>query len=481
MRWQTSLNGALISLLALLRLAAQDQAQSSPVKVSKLIVTVGKSMVIDSPTKIKRISAANSDLVETVPIGPKEVLVNGKLPGETTLIVWLENDSRLTYDLLVRPSPQRLEAVREQIARELPGGGVEVTLDNDTAFVRGRVSDIRVSDRVMAIAATLGKTLNLLRVDVPQIEPQILLQVKFANVDRSAASDLGVDLASGAFNQSTAIGTGPPISQTGGPPFSLSQAVNIFLFRRDLNLAAAIHALETKRQLQLLAEPNLMVINNTPASFVAGGEFPVPVVQPGGSGSSISITFKEYGIKLGFRPVVTPRGTIRLQVAPEVSSLDYTNSVTVAGTTVPGTSTRRVQTEVELESGQSFVIAGLLDTQATESLSKIPGIGDIPLLGKLFQSKVVNRSNSELMVIITPEIVRPIPGGAAVPELEFPNPFLSRDRERAPRQPGIEQTGPVPVHPPAESIPVEQLNPPAKAAAQERGSERGSERNPERN
>lgn len=455
-----------VFVLLLVRLAvrAQNPAESPPNIVSKLIVTVGKSLMIDSPVKIKRIAAANSDLIEAVAIGPKEVLINGKLPGETSLVVWLEGDTRLTYDLIVRASPQRLNAAREQIARDLPGGEVDVTLDNDTAFVRGRVKDVFAADRVMAIASTLGKTINLLRVDIPPVEPQILLQVRFANVDRSASSDLGLNLASTAFNQSTAIGTGSPISQTGGPPFSLSQALNIFLFRRDLNLAAAIHALEAKRQLQMLAEPNLMVINNTPAHFVAGGEFPFPMVQSGAGSNSVTIVFKEYGIKLGFLPVVTPRGTIRLQVSPEVSALDYTNSVTVAGTTVPGTSTRRVQTEVELESGQSFVIAGLLDSQTTESLSKIPGIGNIPLLGKLFQSRSVSRNNSELLVIITPEIVRPIADGQPVPELQFTSPFLPPNSPGQPRQPGIDKTGPVPVHPPSDSMPVEQLIQLRKAA-----------------
>jgi pilus assembly protein CpaC len=248
----------------------------------------------------------------------------------------------------------------------------------------------------------------------------------------------------------------------------LSQAVNIFLFRRDLNLAAAIQALETKRLLQMLAEPNLMVINNTPARFVAGGEFPFPMVQPGtGSSSSVSIQFKEYGIKLGFLPVVTPRGTIRLQVAPEVSALDYTNSVSVAGTTVPGTSTRRVETEVELESGQSFVIAGLLDNHTAESLSRIPGIGSLPILGKLFQSKTVNRSNTELLVIITPEIVRPIPADGQVPGVAFPAAFLPMNGDERPAQPGIDKTGPVPIRPPAATLPVEQLiqQMPPKSAA----------------
>ncbi len=444
-----TLTVAFLFVLARIPALAQDPA--------KLIVTVGKSLIVDSPLKIRQIATANGDLIESVAIGPKEVLINGKAPGETSLIVWLENDTRLVYDLVVRAATWRLNAIREEIAREAPDSQVNVTVENDTAFVRGRVKDLFSAGRVMAIASTLGKAINLLRVDIPPVEPQILLRVRFADVDRAAATDLGLDLASGAFNQNTAIGPDAPMSLTGGPPFLLSQAINLFLFRRDLNLAAAIKALESKRQLQMLAEPNLMVINNTAANFVSGGEFPFPVVQPGAGANSISIAFKEYGIKLGFLPVVTARGTIRLQVSPEVSALDYTNSVTVAGTTVPGTSTRRVQTEVELESGQSFVIAGLLDTQTTETLSKIPGIGDIPVLGKLFQSRSISRNNSELLVLITPEIVRPIPAGQRPPAVEFKTPFLPFLGPGEPRQPGMQTTGPVPVHPPTESLPFEQL------------------------
>ena len=166
--------------------------------------------------------------------------------------------------------------------------------------------------------------------------------------------------------------------------------------------------------------------------------------------------WREYGVRLSFLPQVTPRGTIRLKVAPEVSSLDYTNSVTVQGVTVPGLSTRRVQTEVELEDGQSFVIAGLLDHQTTENLSKIPGIGNIPVLGKLFQSKQLTRSNSELLVIITPELVRPIPAGGKLPELQYPKSFLPTSGA-AVSQPGMEVTGAAAVKLPVDSIPVEQL------------------------
>ena len=429
----------------------------------RLVVTVGKSLSIDSPLVIKRISLSNSSLAETVAIGPKEVLLNGKAPGETSLVIWQEGDIRLVYDVLVRAGSLRLDAVREQLAREFPGNAIDVTFDNDTAFVRGTVTDIVAADRTMAIASTLGKTVNLLRVIVPPVEQQILLKVRFANVDRAAGRDLGMSLATGAFNQSTALGTGPPISQNGGQSFSLSQAINLFLFRKDLNLGVALQALESKRLLQMLAEPNLLVINGTAAHFVAGGEFPYPMVQPGSGSNSITIAFKEYGIRLGFLPVITPRGTIRLQVSPEVSALDYTNSVTVAGTTVPGTSTRKVQTEVELESGQTFVIAGLLDDKTTENFSKVPGIGDIPLLGKLFQSKSVSRSHTELLVIITPEIVRPIPADQPVPALKFPVPGLPLPGDPLVRQPGIDATGPVPVHAPTESIPMELLVPPKKS------------------
>ena len=236
----------------------------------------------------------------------------------------------------------------------------------------------------------------------------------------------------------------------------MSNVINIFLFRKDLNLAMAIQALQSKSLLEVLAEPNVLTINGTEAHFLAGGEFPYPMVQPGSGSNSVSIAFKEYGIKLGFLPLVTPRGTIRLQVTPEVSSLDYTHSVSIAGTSVPGTSMRRIQTEVELDSGQSFVIAGLLDNQTTDNFSKVPGIGDIPILGKLFQSKSISKNHTELLVIITPEIVRPIPADKPLPALTFAVPQLSPGSVML-SQPGIDQTGPVPVTPPTDSMPMEVL------------------------
>lgn len=456
---------------------AQSEAPAAP---GKLIVTVGKSLIIDSPLNITRVTIANGGVAEAVAVNPKEVLINGTAPGETSLIVWQQNGTRLVYDLTVRPSVVRLEAVRQQIARDFPADDISVTFENDTAFVRGRVKDVTSADRVISMASTLGRTVNLLNVEVPPVAPQVVLKVRFASVDRSATLNLGVNLFSGAFNQQLSVGTGSAINpsatgagagagssgsagttgSTTNNAISVGQAVNILLFRNDINLIAEIQALQAKNLIQVLAEPNVLAISGEQASLLAGGEFPFPVVQPSTSGTSaISIMWREYGVRLNFVPNVTPRGTIRLKVAPEVSSLDYANAVTVNGFTIPGLSSRRVQTEVELDNGQSFVIAGLLDNQSSDSLSKVPGIGSIPLIGKLFQQKTTSKNNSELLVIITPEVVRPIPAGQKLPELKQPLPYMPTNTAGPMSTPGMDQTGPVPVKPPVDSLPYEQVVP----------------------
>ncbi|HXJ41456.1 MAG TPA: hypothetical protein VNH18_19400, partial [Bryobacteraceae bacterium] len=201
-----------------------------------------------------------------------------------------------------------------------------------------------------------------------------------------------------------------------------------------------------------------LAINGKPASFLAGGEFPFPTLQGGGGGlGAVTIQFREFGVRINFTPVITPRGTIRLQVTPEVSSLDFANGLTFQGFTIPALSTRRVKTEIELEDGQSFVIGGLLDNRLTETLNRIPGLANIPLLGKLFQSRSITKNNSELLVLVTPELVRPIPRGQKAPDVKMAKPFLDGSSPKAPQTPGMDVTGPVPVKPPAETVPVEQL------------------------
>jgi len=428
-----------------------------------LVVTVGKSIVLDTPADLRRVSVANGDLAEALAVNPREVLINGKAPGETSMILWQQDGARSMYNLTVRQNMARIEAVQGQLKQGLEGQDVNLEFENDTVFLRGTVKDLSSAERAFGMAATLGKVVNLLRIKVPEAEPQILLRVKFADVDRSANSSLGINfISTGGGNTIGQVTTGQfgpavPNINNGAVTFTLSDALNIFLFRQDMNLGTLIKALEAKNLLQMLAEPNVLAINGQPASFVAGGEFPFPVVQGGAAAGAVTIQFREYGVRINFLPVVTPRGSIRLQVTPEVSSLDYANALTFQGYTIPALATRRVQTQVELESGQSFVIAGLLDNTITESLNKIPGIGDIPLLGKLFQSRSRTRNNSELMVLITPELVRPMPGGAALPEVHMPAAFLPGTATAAPRTPGSEGTGAIPSPPVKKDIPFEEM------------------------
>jgi pilus assembly protein CpaC len=448
--------------------AAPPDAAAPPQQVvapasRELSVTINKSISIDSPVAIERVSVANGAIAEAVAVNPREVLVNGKQPGETTLVIWQQGGNRLFFDLRVLASTTRLDAVRQQIER-LEGQDVSLEVEGENVYLRGTVQNLTIAERALAIASTLGKPINLLNVVIPDVEPQVLLKVRFADVDRAWSRDLGANIFSlGALNTPGAVSTG-----TFSPPridfddntvrATLTDALNVFLFRPDLNLGATIRALQGRRLLQILAEPNLLTINGKAASFLAGGEFPYPTLQGGGAGlGAVTIVFREFGIRLNFLPTVTPRGTIRLQVTPEVSSLDYANALTFQGFTIPGLATRRVQTEVELENGQTFALAGLLDNRLTESLSKIPGLGDIPLLGKLFRTQQISKNNTELLVIVTPELVRPIPTGQPVPAIQFPKEFLEGAPTVVPRTPGVDVTGPVPLTNPRDSMPVEDL------------------------
>lgn len=441
--------------------------ESRPTAARDLFVTVGKSLVVDSPVNIQRVVVGNDVLAEAIAVNPREVLVNGKAVGETSLIVWQQGGNRLFFDLIVRPATGKLDTVRQEINKETGGQDVTVNLEGDTVFLRGTVKDLSSADRAAAIASTLGgKQVNLLNVNVPPTEAQILLKVRFADVDRAASLELGANLFStGALNTPGTIGTGqfpgPRVTPTVGrgvaPQLSLADALNVFLFRPDLNLGITIKALQARNLLEILAEPNVLAINGKPASFLAGGEFPYPTLQGGGGGlGAVTIQFREFGVRINFIPTVTPRGTIRLQVTPEVSSLDFANGLVFQGFSIPALSTRRVQTEIELESGQSFVIAGLLDNRLTDTLDKIPGLGNIPLLGKIFQSKSIKKQNTELLVMVTPELVRPIPAGQKLPEVEMPS-EIHNFKESYPRTPGMDITGPVPVKPAQDTIPVEQL------------------------
>ncbi len=444
----------------------------------ELVVNVGKSLVIDSPIDVVRVSVASPDIVEAVGISAREIVLNGKKPGQTSVIVWQKDAGRLLFDVTASSGINtKLDTVRAELTRELAGRDVNVAVDGETVFLRGTVANLNEAERAMSIAAALGKPVNLLKVNVPEIEDQILLKVKFAEVNRSATQQLGVNLFStGATGTIGRVTTGqfnpPAVTATGGnASFNLSDAMNIFLFRPDLNLGATIALLENNRLIEILAEPNVLAIDGREASFLAGGEYPYPIVQGGGVGVPVvTIQFRQFGIRLGFKPQLTPRGTIRLQVEPEVSALDFANGLLFQGFNVPALTVRRVSTEIELEDRQSFAVAGLLDNRSVENLSKIPGLGDIPLLGKLFQSRQRDKNKSELLVLVTPEIVRPVPAGQPAPSLDFPTPFIADGAKTPPRTPGTEVTGPVSKKGDLPPIPVELLLKEKQAVEEERQS-----------
>lgn len=449
-------------LLVLVVTAAAAYAQQT------FVVGVNKSNILENQTGIKRISVANTDIAEAVAVSKTEVLVNGKAPGETSLILWDLSGQRTAFDVHVQVPDFRADVMRDELNREMAGQDVSFTYEGGVVFLRGTVNDLSSADRATAIASTLGKVVNLLNVKVAPAEPQILLKVRFADVDRTALQQLGLNIVStGATNTIGGITTGQFGSQ---PTFDFTQTpfkttfndlLNVFLFRQDLNLGAAIEALQQNQVVQILAEPNLMTMSGHPASFLAGGEFPFPTLQGGGAGiGQITIQFREYGIRIHFLPTITPRGTIQLAVTPEVSSLDYANGLSVSGYTVPGLDTRRVQSEVELVSGQSFVIAGLLDNRTTVNLSKMPGIGDIPLLGKLFQSRSIQKTNTELLVLVTPELVQPIQAGVKPPQVVMTKPFM-KDTAPVPPQNPIDANALLPI---VKTLPLELLRLPANPA-----------------
>ncbi len=450
---QGGLNDIATSALPLNSAEKQASATTTLLNASSdLTITVDQSAVVDHGAAIRRVSVANGDIAEAVAVSSTELLVNGKTPGETSLILWDAKGDRTRFEVRVIANASKIDAVRRELRQELAGQDVSLTLENGNVFLRGTVKEVNAADRAFAIASTLGKVVNLLRVLVPAGEPQILLKVRFANIDRSATSQLGLNLFStGATNTIGSVTTGqfgsPPTFAFAPPPVTatVTNLLNLFFYRPDLNFGAMIQALEAKSLLQILAEPNLLTISGRPASFLAGGEFPFPTLQGGGAGvGQITIQFKEFGIRLNFLPTVTPRGTINLVVTPEVSSLDYANGLTISGATIPGLATRRVQTEVELDNGQSFVIAGLLDNQITETLNKIPGLANIPLLGKLFQSRSLAKNNTELLVMVTPELVGPIPAGAKAPEIKMDAPFYEGHGARSAAKSGPTSYGPPP-------------------------------------
>jgi pilus assembly protein CpaC len=335
-------------------------------------------------------------------------------------------------------------AAREVIKRIFPDEQIDISASRSAIVLSGHVTTEDVAKHAGMVAAAYSKNVINVLTFGPVGAQEVLLEVKFAEVDRTAVTQLGVNIFSnGAANtigtsttgqfggfQTGSSGAGGTSSTGSGtattPAINFNQPLNLFLFRPDINLGAVIQALQQKNLLEILAEPNLIAVNGKEASFLAGGEFPFPIVQPGQGFTAVTIQFREFGVKLKFTPVIMPNSNIHLQVVPEVSQLDFTNALTISGFTVPALSTRRAQTEFEVQDGQSFVIAGLMDNRVTDQYSKVPGLGDIPILGNLFRSKNMQKSTTELVVLCT--VHRIFPNAQTPGTPKYPQPFMDKGK-----------------------------------------------------
>jgi pilus assembly protein CpaC len=412
---------ALATILASGAGAAQEKVQ--PTEGQTLHVLLGKSVLINVQAPLTRVLSSNPVAIETMATSPTEVVVEGKAVGASSVILWDNAGHSQVLDVVVDLD---VVGLRNAIQHAYPHEHLDVQADGGHLVLTGSASSPHIIEDLTKMAVVYSKDV-VSSVTLPLVhDRQVLLEVKFAEVDRTALSQLGINfLSTGAGNNigSTTTGQFGSFGATkiddvfggGFPhfPFSIqgetvNNPLNVFLFRPDLHLGAVIQALEGRNVLQILAEPNLMAINGQKATFLAGGEFPFPIVQPGQGFTSITIQFKPFGVRLDFTGVIGEDNTIRLHVAPEVSTLDFSNALTLSGFVIPAISTRRAETEIELKDGQAFGIAGLLDHRATTQLSKVPGIGDIPILGQLFRSKGINKNNTELLVLVTPHIVDPV-------------------------------------------------------------------------
>ncbi|HSW38631.1 MAG TPA: pilus assembly protein N-terminal domain-containing protein [Acidobacteriota bacterium] len=406
-----------------------------------LRVLEGKSFVLNTSEIIRRVAITNDQVAAAVVVTPYQVLVHGIKPGTVSFLIWNEDEQVRAFDLQVMEVPMNLEPLRAVLNKALPAENIRVSQSGSSIVLTGNVSSAETVEQAAALAKTAaGDVVNLL--SSPPMTRVVMLEVKFAEVSRNAIRELGMNiLSTGALNTPGTISTrqfpspgnldlqssiGASLSGF-ATEYNLTDLLNIFVFRPDLNLGLLIRALQQKNLMQTLAEPNLIALGGKEASFLAGGEFPVPVVS-GGANPTVSVQFKEFGVRLQFVANPMPDGTIHLRVAPEVSALDYANAVTLSGFQIPALITRKAETEVQLRDGQSFAVAGLLDNRITRIDSKVPWLGDVPILGNLFRSTRFAAAESELLVMVTPRLVTPVEAGQDPPLPELPLPFLDREQ-----------------------------------------------------
>ncbi|MEX2532298.1 MAG: type II and III secretion system protein family protein [Gemmatimonadota bacterium] len=419
--------GVLTAVLLIAGLAASPaptDAQSAMGETQVLNVALGNSTVVTHPVNLERVMITDPNVADAVPVTAREVVINGLRAGTTTLLFWDSQGIRHTYSVHVTAD---VRAIQSEIQRILPGNGVSVAAVGNSIVLTGEVSDPHTASRAVSLAQALSGEAEILDYISTPDPGQVMLRVRVAEVSRSAIQDLGINLMRVDPNnlrgddeislQSGGVNSFGGSYPGTGPDLTFSDAVNFYLFHRASNVAAFIQALQGQGVYRSLAEPNLITVPGEEASFLAGGEFPYPMIQP--TTGQVTVQFREFGILLDFTPTITNSGSIRLHVAPEVSSLDFASGVSIGGSVVPALLSRRAETTIELEDGQTFAIAGLLDSDITESVNKVPLLGDIPILGAFFRSTEARENQTEILVLVTPHFVRPMDEMPEIPTGEL--------------------------------------------------------------
>jgi pilus assembly protein CpaC len=420
---------------------------------SEIDLMVGRSTVLNIGSPIARVSLTVPDIADAMVTSPMQLLVHGKAPGTISLFVWDKGGAIKTFEVKVR---RDLSALITHLKQLFPGEEISVLGSGKDVVLSGTVASKYVMEKAADVAAGYVEkkenVVNMLKQQEGVASNQVMLRVRFAEVGRTALQELGASLFTGPTGYKDWIArtttqqfSSPNYSElmrtadlddnltSASGKYSLSDFLNIFVFNNKYNIGTVIKALSEKGLFQSLAEPNLIATNGKEASFLAGGEFPYPVVQGSGQGSSVTIQFKEFGVRLTFTPTVLGGDLVNLKVKPEVSALDFANGVNVDGFRVPALSTRRTETEVELRDGQTFAIAGLMNNTVTDAMRKIPGIGDIPILGWLFKSKSMLKNQTELVVMITPTIIKKGQMGVSESLPSIVEPFLGRPNKTHPQ------------------------------------------------
>jgi pilus assembly protein CpaC len=393
--------------------SARSAEAQRVVRAPEQVVSVSKgaSALLVNTTPIQRFSIGDPAVAEAVVVSPTEILINGKTLGTTSLFLWDNTGSIKLYSVEVTADAPGLQRYLSSV---LAGERIDVIASGNVVTLSGQVRDASVANRAVEIAKGSGATIvdNL---STPEAV-QVLLRVRFAEVNKSAIKEFRSQLATlnpqDLDSRRDWVGSANTDPQSGG--FS-DGVVDLGLFNANASIELLIRALTSKGLLKSLAEPNLIALPGREASFLAGGEFPYPAVQGGGASNSVSIVFKEFGIRLRFTPTITRSGSIRLKVAPEVSSLDFSNPLVFGGFTIPSLLTRRAETEVEMKNGQYLAIAGLVDNTMTDNMTKVPILGDIPILGQFFRSKDARQRRTELLVLVSPKLVLPSDTPALLP------------------------------------------------------------------